>query len=94
MSKEHTFESSVISYGSKTLVAIFRWFYLFESSVISYGSKTLSFIRQVEFEFEGSVIYYDFLNRWLPSLLSAQATDYVAIRSLFGFVFLYLITAL
>lgn len=66
----------------------------FESSVISYGSKTYFAVKTNFIMFEGSVIYYDFLNRWLLSLLSAQATDYVAIRSLFGFVFLYLSTAL
>ena len=34
------FESSVISYGSKTLFTITNVTYRFESSVISYGSKT------------------------------------------------------
>ena len=67
---------------------------MFESSVISYGSKISYLSIQICQIFESSVIYYDFLNRWLLSLLSAQATDYVAIRSLFGFVFLYLSTAL
>ena len=35
------FESSVISYGSKTQIMILQLHYLFESSVISYGSKTM-----------------------------------------------------
>ena len=34
------FESSVISYGSKTLTSLPEESYWFESSVISYGSKT------------------------------------------------------
>ena len=34
------FESSVISYGSKTLEMYLTDIDLFESSVISYGSKT------------------------------------------------------
>ena len=92
--KTMQFESSVISYGSKTGTFDLDTKTLFESSVISYGSKTEASMRCDYLKFESSVIYYDFLNRWLLSLLSAQATDYVAIRSLFGFVFLYLITAL
>ena len=34
------FESSVISYGSKTVYFVILFLRLFESSVISYGSKT------------------------------------------------------
>ena len=34
------FESSVISYGSKTFTNLHTLFFPFESSVISYGSKT------------------------------------------------------
>ena len=34
------FESSVISYGSKTIILKVRSIRKFESSVISYGSKT------------------------------------------------------
>ena len=92
--RSRPFESSVISYGSKTFRLLKSSLPKFESSVISYGSKTGIGPLSIASPFEGSVIYYDFLNRWLLSLLSAQATDYVAIRSLFGFVFLYLITAL
>ena len=36
----HLFESSVISYGSKTKTALTAADLPFESSVISYGSKT------------------------------------------------------
>ena len=38
------FESSVISYGSKTLYFFYKIILLFESSVISYGSKTLTYL--------------------------------------------------
>ena len=37
------FESSVISYGSKTKAFAWQAYLQFESSVISYGSKTLRF---------------------------------------------------
>ena len=36
------FESSVISYGSKTSLSVIACVTVFESSVISYGSKTTS----------------------------------------------------
>ncbi len=39
--RTNEFESSVISYGSKTLIFMFLELAKFESSVISYGSKTL-----------------------------------------------------
>ena len=42
------FESSVISYGSKTPTAKHFPPIWFESSVISYGSKTLIFLRIVK----------------------------------------------
>ena len=53
------FESSVISYDSKTRAKLHserRWF---ESSVISYDSKTILIQCKVMFMFEGSVISYD-----------------------------------
>ena len=42
------FESSVISYGSKTEQGKSEEVSKFESSVISYGSKTLIFLRIVK----------------------------------------------
>ena len=42
------FESSVISYGSKTLCNLRRVSDEFESSVISYGSKTFLFFNGKE----------------------------------------------
>ena len=42
------FESSVISYGSKTSIAGKSILSEFESSVISYGSKTSMLIRNLE----------------------------------------------
>ena len=52
------FESSVISYGSKTALIVKRLPFRFESSVISYGSKTLEIAELVGGEFESSVISY------------------------------------
>ena len=52
------FESSVISYGSKTEFGFGKERLQFESSVISYGSKTLCNLRRVSNKFESSVISY------------------------------------
>ena len=67
------FESSVISYGSKTnmlKLKIFRWF---ESSVISYGSKTKKDISERVELFESSVISYG--SKHLPHLPAPQAAS-------------------
>ena len=52
------FESSVISYGSKTLMKIIMKNIWFESSVISYGSKTCCKQFIAICWFESSVISY------------------------------------
>ena len=52
------FESSVISYGSKTPSMLRYIATLFESSVISYGSKTTTVLCKKVFWFESSVISY------------------------------------
>ena len=52
------FESSVISYGSKTVTSLAKKSLVFESSVISYGSKTATFFNVVLNSFESSVISY------------------------------------
>ena len=52
------FESSVISYGSKTNDIIKRFNNEFESSVISYGSKTNIVAETLIVGFESSVISY------------------------------------
>ena len=56
--RTNEFESSVISYGSKTQSPKNVLVTLFESSVISYGSKTnLTAIKETT-KFESSVISY------------------------------------
>ena len=52
------FESSVISYGSKTIWKLRQYLIGFESSVISYGSKTVLSTELLLFLFESSVISY------------------------------------
>ena len=52
------FESSVISYGSKTIKYSCQLLTQFESSVISYGSKTDMRLIAVMLLFESSVISY------------------------------------
>ena len=52
------FESSVISYGSKTMDRSESLASRFESSVISYGSKTFHVSMSLLAEFESSVISY------------------------------------
>ena len=52
------FESSVISFGSKTKSLISSVSGLFESSVISFGSKTMQAIRRLVTSFESSVISF------------------------------------
>ena len=54
----YLFESSVISYGSKTPTAKHFPPIWFESSVISYGSKTSSLWLHIFLGFESSVISY------------------------------------
>ena len=53
------FESSVISYDSKTGFYLMRHHSKFESSVISYDSKTWKRKRDFQNMFESSVISYD-----------------------------------
>ncbi len=53
-----SFESSVISYGSQTLVMKDYLVEMFESSVISYGSQTAESFSMGALEFESSVISY------------------------------------
>ena len=52
------FESSVISYGSKTCIKKQWDINMFESSVISYGSKTVRMTYKELQPFESSVISY------------------------------------
>ena len=52
------FESSVISYGSKTKTRAMAYNHWFESSVISYGSKTDADSKDTKSPFESSVISY------------------------------------
>ena len=52
------FESSVISYGSKTDIFQNKKYHWFESSVISYGSKTQIERNKDDTQFESSVISY------------------------------------
>ena len=52
------FESSVISYGDKTIDKKSTTVIMFESSVISYGDKTSHGIDWMERRFESSVISY------------------------------------
>ena len=52
------FESSVISYGSKTTEYTYQSPVKFESSVISYGSKTFYVSQRIATLFESSVISY------------------------------------
>ena len=52
------FESSVISFGSKTICSSSTGVRLFESSVISFGSKTMQAIRRLVTSFESSVISF------------------------------------
>ena len=56
--RESVFESSVISYGSKTCIPPYPITPGFESSVISYGSKTKALSRKQVLVFESSVISY------------------------------------
>ena len=55
---ENPFESSVISYGSKTEWILAEGKHEFESSVISYGSKTNEARLIAADPFESSVISY------------------------------------
>ena len=52
------FESSVISYGSQTIILEVHHNRQFESSVISYGSQTMPNLRSDIVMFESSVISY------------------------------------
>ncbi len=52
------FESSIISYGSKTSTVVTLKDSSFESSVISYGSKTEHQANVLDMTFESSVISY------------------------------------
>ena len=55
---DNGFESSVISYGSKTETPAAAQPLMFESSVISYGSKTITLNVFTVKRFESSVISY------------------------------------
>ena len=68
------FESSVISYGSKTLHDKDVDENGFESSVISYGSKTDDFLIDSFAPFESSVISYG------SKTIRAYAENYIGLR--------------
>ena len=67
-----SFESSVISYGSKTKAALLQAFPQFESSVISYGSKTQTMKLSHYHLFESSVISYGSKTSLTPNWCSLR----------------------